>query len=84
MESCLLGPVLVRYGGAVIPVQAGKQRVVLAALLLNANQTTSLSALAEALWRGEPLADVDSEVLADREVPRLEELRLQAVDWPRS
>jgi DNA-binding SARP family transcriptional activator len=41
MEFCLLGPVLVRYGGAVIPVQAGKQRVVLAALLLNANQTTS-------------------------------------------
>jgi DNA-binding SARP family transcriptional activator len=162
MEFCLLGPVLVRYGGAVIPVQAGKQRVVLAALLLNANQTTSLSALAEALWgpvppptarvtvqnyvmrlrrvlenhsgsristqprgylirvdageldvirfeellgraraaardgswdqaatqarralalwRGEPLADVDSEVLADREVPRLEELRLQAVE----
>jgi DNA-binding SARP family transcriptional activator/Tfp pilus assembly protein PilF len=32
------------------------------------------------LWRGEPLADVDSEVLAAREVPRLAELRLQALE----
>jgi len=31
-----------------------------------------------ALWRGEPLADVESELLALREVPRLAELRLQA------
>ena len=33
-----------------------------------------------ALWRGEPLADVESEVLAAREVPRLAELRLQALE----
>jgi DNA-binding SARP family transcriptional activator/Tfp pilus assembly protein PilF len=32
------------------------------------------------LWRGEPLADVDSEVLAAREVPRLAELRLQTLE----
>jgi DNA-binding SARP family transcriptional activator len=32
------------------------------------------------LWRGEPLADVESAVLAQREVPRLAELRLQAVE----
>jgi len=32
------------------------------------------------LWRGEPLADVDSELLAQREVPRLAELRLQALE----
>ncbi len=31
-----------------------------------------------ALWRGEPLADIDSDALALREVPRLAELRLQA------
>jgi DNA-binding SARP family transcriptional activator/Flp pilus assembly protein TadD len=30
------------------------------------------------LWRGEPLADVESELLASREVPRLADLRLQA------
>jgi len=33
-----------------------------------------------ALWRGEPLADVDSEALALREVPRLAELRHQAAE----
>jgi DNA-binding SARP family transcriptional activator len=32
------------------------------------------------LWRGEPLTDVQSEVLAAREVPRLTELRLQALE----
>ncbi|HEX3749065.1 MAG TPA: BTAD domain-containing putative transcriptional regulator [Streptosporangiaceae bacterium] len=31
-----------------------------------------------ALWRGDPLAGVDSELLAAREVPGLHELRLQA------
>ena len=33
------------------------------------------------LWRAEPLADVRSEVLRRDEVPGLEELRLQAVEW---
>ena len=39
-------------------------------------------ALREALtlWRGHPLADVDSAVLMQREVPRLEEMRLRAVE----
>jgi DNA-binding SARP family transcriptional activator/Tfp pilus assembly protein PilF len=32
------------------------------------------------LWRGQPLADVSSETLALREVPRLEEMRLQALE----
>jgi DNA-binding SARP family transcriptional activator/tetratricopeptide (TPR) repeat protein len=31
-------------------------------------------------WRGEPLADIESDTLALREVPRLAELRLQAVE----
>jgi DNA-binding SARP family transcriptional activator/tetratricopeptide (TPR) repeat protein len=35
---------------------------------------------AEQLWRGEPLADVPSELLRAREVPRLSELRLQALE----
>jgi DNA-binding SARP family transcriptional activator len=38
------------------------------------------AAAALALWRGEPLADADSEVLAAREAPRLAELRLQAAE----
>jgi DNA-binding SARP family transcriptional activator/Flp pilus assembly protein TadD len=33
------------------------------------------------LWRGEPLADVPSELLRRDQVPGLEELRLQAVEW---
>lgn len=32
------------------------------------------------LWRGTPLADVPSQALRDRELPRLEQLRLQAVE----
>jgi DNA-binding SARP family transcriptional activator/tetratricopeptide (TPR) repeat protein len=159
-EFCLLGPVLVRRGGVVLPVAPGKQRAVLAALLLSAGRVVSLDELAEvlwgpapppsarvavqnhvmklrqalgdgarigthprgyqivvddagldvsrfeaylagaraaardgswdaaaeqaraglALWRGEPLADVDSDLLAARDVPRLAELRLQAVE----
>jgi DNA-binding SARP family transcriptional activator/Tfp pilus assembly protein PilF len=152
---------MVRADGAVVPVPQGRQRVVLAALLLNANQVVSLDELAEtlwgttppssarvtvqnhvmrlrralgpaaasristqprgyliwadaseldiaqftahldaawaaaganswdsaaaeaaaglSLWRGEPLADLGSEVLALREVPRLADLRLQAL-----
>jgi DNA-binding SARP family transcriptional activator len=40
----------------------------------------SLSA-ALALWRGSPLADVPSEVLRRDEIPRLEQLRLQAQEY---
>ena len=39
-------------------------------------RTSALLREAEGLWRGHPLADVPSEVLLRREVPRLEELRL--------
>jgi DNA-binding SARP family transcriptional activator/tetratricopeptide (TPR) repeat protein len=162
MEFGLLGPLMVRRGGVAVPVPPGKQRVVLAALLLKANRVVAVDELAGALWgeeppasarasvqnyvkrlraslgeagrshittepggylisvaageldmnrfegllgaaraaardgswaaaadqagtalalwRGEPLADVDSEVLAEREVPRLAELRLQAAE----
>jgi tetratricopeptide (TPR) repeat protein/DNA-binding SARP family transcriptional activator len=33
------------------------------------------------LWRGEPLADIPSELLRRDHVPELEELRLQAAEW---
>jgi len=36
---------------------------------------------AQKLWRGDALADVPSELLRRDEVPRLEELRLQAAEW---
>ena len=159
-EFCLLGPLLVRKDGTTVPVASGKQRAVLAALLLSPDRTVSLDELTEvlwgsapppsarvsvqnhvmrlrktlgagaqihthahgyeiridaidldvsrfeahltaareaarggcwdtaadqaraglALWRGEPLADVESDLLAIRDVPRLAELRLQAVE----
>jgi DNA-binding SARP family transcriptional activator len=162
MKFCLLGPLVVRIGETLIPVQPGKQRTVLSALLLNANQVVPVDELAEALWgcepppsaqvsirnyvkrlrralgdaerariatrprgymitvtadeldltrfevllgtaraaarnsswdiastqasaalslwRGEPLADVESDALALREIPRLMEMRLQALE----
>jgi DNA-binding SARP family transcriptional activator len=161
-EFGILGPIEVRAAGAVRPIRPGKQRVLLAALLLSANQAVSVDEIAEifwglapppsarvtiqnyvmrlrqaladtgssristqsrgyqmrvaageldvtrfeallgsaraavrdsswrtaaaeasaalSLWRGEPLADVDSEALAARDGPRLAELRLQALE----
>jgi DNA-binding SARP family transcriptional activator/Flp pilus assembly protein TadD len=162
MEFGLIGPLTVRCDGAAVPVAPGKQRAVLAALLLDAGRVVPVDELAEALWgpeppasarvtvqnyvmrlrkalgvagrdlittqpggylisvlpgevdvarfaalvcaarsaaragewdaaaagsraalalwRGEPLSDVGSEALARREVPRLAELRLQALE----
>jgi DNA-binding SARP family transcriptional activator/Tfp pilus assembly protein PilF len=162
IEFCLLGPLMVRCGGALVPVPAGKQRAVLAALLLNGGRVVSLDELAEvlwgpgpppsarvavqnyvmrlrkalgraagsristrprgyviavdageldvtrfeayldaaraaardsswdiaaaqagaglSLWRGDPLADVESELLAVRDVPHMAEIRLQALE----
>jgi DNA-binding SARP family transcriptional activator len=162
LEFCLLGPVLVRRDGVAVPVPRGRQRAVLALLLLNVGRVVSVGEIAEtlwgtapppsasatvrnyvkrlrrglgnadqarivtrspgymvridpgeldvarfevlldgarsaarggsweaaadqaraalALWRGEPLADVESEALALGEVPRLTELRLQAAE----
>jgi DNA-binding SARP family transcriptional activator len=162
MEFGLLGPLAVRRDGIAVPVPQGKQRALLAALLLNAGTIVSLDDLTGALWgaapppssrvtiqnyvmrlrkalgdadgtritthaggysitvadgefdidkfraslavsraaarggrwdtaaeqaraalslwRGEPLADVDSPLLSARDVPRLAELRLQALE----
>lgn len=49
-EFCLLGPFAVRIGGASVPVRKGKQRALLAALLLNPGRAVSLDHLAETLW----------------------------------
>jgi DNA-binding SARP family transcriptional activator len=50
LEFSLLGPLIVRSGGAIVPVRQAKQRVLLAALLLDANRVVRVDALAEALW----------------------------------
>jgi DNA-binding SARP family transcriptional activator/Tfp pilus assembly protein PilF len=44
----------VRHGGEAIPVPRGKQRVVLAALLLSANRAVSLDEIADVLWGSDP------------------------------
>ena len=162
VEFCLLGPLQVRNRGIALPMLPGKQRALLAALLLRANRMVPLAELTEvvwgseppataratlrnyvkelrktlaggagsrlstvpggyqfqvtadeldlarfdrltagarasassgawedasqrlraglSLWRGEPLVDVPSEWLAARDVPRLAELRLQAIE----
>ncbi len=54
MEFCLLGPLVVRCGAVAVPVPRGKQRAVLAALLLSANKPVHVAALAETLWGAKP------------------------------
>ena len=46
----LLGPLSVRADGVAVPIPPGKQRVLLAALLLQAGQTVTTGQLAEMLW----------------------------------
>ena len=161
-EFCLLGSLMVRCRGIAIAVPHGKQRALLAALLLNAGRLVTVDDLVEvlwgsspppsarpslktyvmrlrktlagaaqplistrpggylitvghgeldvdrfetlaaaaraaehagswadaaamlrsalSLWRGEPLADVPSDTLARRELPRLAEMRLTAIE----
>jgi DNA-binding SARP family transcriptional activator len=45
---------MVRCAGAVVPVPPGKQRVLLAALLLRAGQRVDVAELTEALWGSKP------------------------------
>jgi DNA-binding SARP family transcriptional activator len=54
MEFGLLGPLVVRCGGAAVPIAAGRQRALLAALLLNANQLVSADQLTGVLWDQAP------------------------------
>ena len=56
MEFCLLGPLLVRRGGVVVAVSPGRQRALLAALLLSGNRVVMADELAEALWGSAPPA----------------------------
>jgi DNA-binding SARP family transcriptional activator len=54
VEIGLLGPLRVRCDGAVVPVPAGKQRAVLAALVLQAGRVVPAVELAELAWAPEP------------------------------
>jgi DNA-binding SARP family transcriptional activator/Flp pilus assembly protein TadD len=77
-------------GGYLIRVDAGELDVSRFETLLRSaqaalrdggwNQAVAGASQALAMWRGEPLADVDCEILVRREAPWLTELRLQAVE----
>lgn len=54
IEFCLLGPLMVRRRSAAVPVPRGKQRMILAILLLNAGQVVRVDELAETLWASGP------------------------------
>jgi DNA-binding SARP family transcriptional activator/tetratricopeptide (TPR) repeat protein len=54
MEFGLLGPLLVRVDESRVTVSAGKQRVLMAALLLRANEVVASTDLAAAVWQGGP------------------------------
>ena len=56
MEFRILGPVEVWEDGHPVSLGGGKQRAVLALLLLNANRVVSSDALIEQLWDGHPPA----------------------------
>jgi DNA-binding SARP family transcriptional activator len=54
----LLGTLEVRRNGVIAAIPAGRQRALLAALLLNANRVVSADELIETLWEGDPPASV--------------------------
>jgi DNA-binding SARP family transcriptional activator/tetratricopeptide (TPR) repeat protein len=56
LEFGLLGPLEVRRGGALVPVAAGRQRGLLAALLLHAGMVATADELIDVLWDGGPPA----------------------------
>ncbi len=62
LEFCLLGPLVVRCGGVVLPVPRGKQRAVLAVLLLNGGRVVSVGEIAETLWGPAPLPSASATV----------------------
>jgi DNA-binding SARP family transcriptional activator len=54
MEFGLLGRLVVRCGQTVLPVPAGKQRAVLAVLLVRTGQVVPIDEMIELIWAGSP------------------------------
>src|SRR5216683_1587082 len=54
MEFGILGPLEVRADGKIVRLGGAKQRMLLAALLLEPNRVVAAERLVELLWGGEP------------------------------
>jgi DNA-binding SARP family transcriptional activator len=54
LDFRILGPLEVSAGARRVPVAAGKQRTLLATLLLSANRTVPIEELTDRLWCGDP------------------------------
>jgi DNA-binding SARP family transcriptional activator len=52
MLFSVLGPLQIRHRGALLPITAAKQRIVLATLLLRGNRVVSFDELVDAVWDG--------------------------------
>jgi DNA-binding SARP family transcriptional activator len=59
VEFCMLGPLTVRSADRLLTVPRGKQRVLLAALLLDANRVVPMSVLSDAMWGTKPPPSAD-------------------------
>lgn len=62
MEFCLLGPLDVSNDGTSIRFRSGRQRVILAMLLLEEGRVVAMSRLIDALWDDEPPATAKGQV----------------------
>ncbi|MGH3039765.1 MAG: hypothetical protein ACRDLZ_10285 [Gaiellaceae bacterium] len=54
MEFRILGPLEAHAGGRPLPVRGGKQKALLALLLLNANEVVPGERIVDELWPDEP------------------------------
>jgi DNA-binding SARP family transcriptional activator len=59
LEFRVLGPLTVREGSVELPIRRGKQRALLAVLLLHANEVVTLDRLVDSLWGDEPPATAE-------------------------
>jgi DNA-binding SARP family transcriptional activator len=62
MEFGLLGPLMVRCDGIITQIQRGKQRALLATLLLNANHAVRFDEIAESLWGATPPSSMQATI----------------------
>ena len=63
MQFLVLGPLEVIAAGGTVALPAAKQRTLLAALLMRANQVVTADGLIDALWEGQPPASAAKLVL---------------------